>query len=744
MASRTFLSAEASAQALAILKTQSGLAVSNFVGKYLEQKLGSHPLWRVCSPIQLGSWSRGELCARSDIDLLFAGPESSVVKLVDDFQKDGYKIRYRVPKDKADWSVGVEAFDVIALLQAKPFFSDDLPLLQEQQNLINSRGRSYKRKLFSAMMSERKERAKRYDSIANFLEPNLKYGAGGIRDLEQGLTIAELFFSDDSTTSTTQQLRKIKERFLKIRHFLHLSGAADTLQASLQKEAADFFGFTDSRSFMKQLQIDLADVSFLADALAERAALSKAQISKLEKISIKNPIEALSALEKSPSLIIQNKIRSQKYSLSGRKKIGAALEKKFSILISERLCIAYFRSGVMAQIFPDLDRLRGHVQHDQYHRYSVDAHTLQAVREVLRVKKHPKLLGRLSALTKKLTPQDWNVLLWTALFHDLGKGLKGDHSSEGAERAQRELASLGVSEQLMTEVTWMVQNHLLISGAAFRQNPLSSHTWTELFRRDVKDQRIANLTIFTAIDIRATNPEAWNEWKERLLFDLASALTSPQASAVGEFLDYARDKKIKVRNEFFELLDPAVIHSVSNKTLLSDYLGLVKGKKNLEPLVFKSKEKEVWVRFHSRVDRPGLFLQFVNQLTGLGLNVQEAFVQTDGDFGAYDWFKVKTHKKVAQLKKLLLEPSAQNSTQHKVKFENIELISESENLAVISFRGRDQKGALQAAATKIFESGLEITSAKVHTWGRQIEDVFTVKKAQDFQPQLAKVLAVDH
>lgn len=119
-----------------------------------------------------------------------------------------------------------------------------------------------------------------------------------------------------------------------------------------------------------------------------------------------------------------------------RKTIGKVLEKYFHSDATDRFIQAIFRSQLMAGLISDLKRLNGRVQHDQYHRYSVDAHTLQAVREVIRIKKSPKEYGRLAGVVRDLSPFEWEVLLWSALFHHLGKGLNGDIMLQRALRLQ--------------------------------------------------------------------------------------------------------------------------------------------------------------------------------------------------------------------------------------------------------------------------------------------------------------------
>ena len=128
---KTFLTAEQVQHALELLDagafdprvpTQTGAKLSGFCGDSLLKLFESLPAWREARPVRLGSWARDELCPKSDIDLLFFGPEASTQKFVGEVQKLGLKIRARVPLSKEDWTVGVESFDIMALLLAQPFY----------------------------------------------------------------------------------------------------------------------------------------------------------------------------------------------------------------------------------------------------------------------------------------------------------------------------------------------------------------------------------------------------------------------------------------------------------------------------------------------------------------------------------------------------------------------------------------------------------------------------------------------
>lgn len=751
MAAKTFLTPQQTEDARKILEVfpSSPRPFSEWLIARLTERLEKHPDWASSGPIALGSWARGHLSPRSDIDMLFCGAESDVQKVVTDFNSEGLRLRYRVPADRDDWTVGVEAFDIVAYLRALPLTSEGQQETLKQVGTLKKRGRPFLRTLVKQMVAERSEREKRFDSISNFLEPNLKYGPGGLRDIDQALSIGELILwpsgiSDESLKKARQILEEAQDFFLILRHKIQIEGGMDVLSAPLQKDLATWYATSESsrgdgsiRDFMLQVQRRLADVSFYADFIVARALANTKSIQALETMPIKRIGDAFDLLNWRSDILAQEKVRRslESQALKAGKESAKTLTHYFNCDVQDKTVVAFFRSGLMAAVFPDLLRVKGLTQHDQYHRLTVEAHTLQAVREVLRVKRKPKTLGRLSNFVTQFDAHQWDVLLWSAFFHDLGKGLEGDHATKGAAIVKREMTRLGLSLRLTAQVAWMVQGHLLLSGAAFRQNPQSTSTWQWLFSQGVKGPRITLLSVFTAIDIRATNPEAWNEWKERLLFELAEALESPKASHLEKLLESAQKKKISLNKNFVEALDPAVLEAVKPQVLLDEYKALSKSKSDLELLVVSGRKKnEFWVRFHTRTDRQGLFLEYVDTLFKAGASVLEGFIHTYEEWGVYDWFHVKSGRTPAAFKKALLltlemKGAKVPSQDLTVKFESVDLVRSDDELAIFSFRGKDQKGALLAATRALYKAGLSIKWAKVHTWGHQIDDVFAVTKA---------------
>ena len=163
----------------------------------------------------------------------------------------------------------------------------------------------------------------------------------------------------------------------------------------------------------------------------------------------------------------------------------------------------------------------------------------------------------------------------------------------------------------------------------------------------------------------------------------------------------------------------------------------------MEPKLVRTPKGELWIRFYENEDRRGQFLDFVARLYAAGCSVRQSSVHTIEGLGVYDWFQVRTRKSPAQVYKQLhlLADARAILPPEKLRFQRVELVSRREIDAIIAFRGEDQRGMLLAAARALFEVGLSVKWAKVHTWGQQVDDIFCVKMRPTFDRDLESLRA---
>lgn len=737
--------------------------------------------WKAALPIALGSFARHELTPKSDLDILFAGSEESAGLITGAAMEAGINIRSRVPEDRTDWSVGVETFDVLALLAARPLVEGAEVLLRQQIEKVEIGLRKKRLSILKILRRERDERQERSNSVAGFLEPNLKYGPGGLRDLQQALQLRSLFpnrFEDSERQHAIDVYEYYRRFFLICRAKAQLAlGGGDLLSAHEQPAIATWIGFETAKDFMREIQKGLARVSFYADVDFAFVRATDSELKKLNRSDL-DFSQLASWLEKDPSVLVQAKARDQGFKLYRHALRGTASEKKAAnqslakILFKsvdpreeEELAVALFRSRWIDLAVTDFKKIVGYVQHDQYHRYTVDTHLLQAIREMKRVAKRPTVLGRLQKIAKSLSSDDWRILGWSALYHDVGKGSGKEHSDRSVVIANIDFEKWNVPEALRPEILWLIENHLELSVAAFRGNPASPATWRALHAKGIHGDRLSRLAIFTAVDILATNREAYTPWKERLLFDLVRNLEKPEAVQLAKLearlAGSGGAKKIKKAEvawlSVLDRLDPFVVAGIPVSVLAKDleYVRVrtaeAKAQDNGAPIDVRLsrmvRENRLWIRFHVAHDRAGLFAKFARVLQAAGLSVRHASILSDADLGVYDWFEVKPPRLVnlrsleVKLSKLAsaettssaglssgfsADLSADLVSPKEPIFQSVEALAQSESEWVISFQGRDIRGALLQAAESLSHVGLSIQWAKVHTWGRQIDDVFGV------------------
>ena len=738
-------------------------------GAILDRLLSTDELkaqWQKAQPVALGSWARRELTPKSDLDLLFLGDAEAAAQITRHAQEAGLPIRSRIPESYDDLTVGVETFDVLALLtarglteQSQGLFMKALDAVVEKLGVRSGRHLRKRKQMLSTLKHERDERQERSNSVAGFLEPNLKYGPGGLRDLGQALQLRSLFpdrFKSAERAHATEVYEYYRRFFLYCRALSQVGeGGGDLLNAHEQPNLAKWFGFASSKDFMREVQKGLARVSFYTDVDFAFATLPDA---KLKKLSARPEsfVELAESLETDPSLMAQAKARDLGFKLyrasqrgteaekrKAQQALGRILTKAVDPRRDEDLAIAFFRSRWIDLAVTDFKKVVGYVQHDQYHRYTVDTHLLQALREMKRVCQRPTVLGRLKKITLGLSGDDWAILGWAALYHDVGKGTGGEHSDRSVEIAKVDLVRWGVSPNAIPEILWLIENHLELSVAAFRGNPASASTWRSLRDKGIEGKRLHRLAVFTCVDILATNREAYTPWKERLLFDLVKNLETPEALKMAELEKRLREQLPQEWLKALDRLDPFVVASVPVAALAKDLeslreimLGEERARIRVR-VVRVPRENRVWIRFHAVRDEAGLFSRMARALQAAGLSVRHASLLSDMQLGVYDWIEVKPPRQLkgleAKLDKLLVAQavasgasSGDTKTEFVGTFESVTLLSQSDSEWVVSFRGRDFRGALLSAVAALADLGLSIQWAKVHTWGRQIDDVFGV------------------
>jgi [protein-PII] uridylyltransferase len=540
--------------------------------------------WRARCAAACGSWAlvavggygRGELHPCSDVDVLLLAPQppdalgsAAVERLVTFLWDIGLEIGHsvRTVAQCAEQCVG-DVGVMTTLLEARLLAGNAALLAAMRAALAPERIWPVKQ-FFEAKVREQTERHLKANDTAYNLEPNVKTGPGGLRDIQTIAWVAKRHFDADSLDGlmthgflTAPELRRLRQAqaFLwRVRFGLHvLTGRReDRLLFDHQIRLAQAFGYEDAsytlavEQFMQRYYRTVMDVSLLNELLLElfrEAILSESEPPRplnarfqvrngsLETVSEEVFARAPSALLELFALLQQNpEIRGVRASTM------RAVAKNLWLIDEEfrqnprhhRLFLEILRApvgvthelrrmntyGVLGRYIPAFGRIVGRMQYDLFHAYTVDAHTLFVVSNLRRfaIARYDEELPEASRVMQQLPRQE--VVYLAALFHDIAKGRGGDHSELGAVDAEAFCLEQGLSPYDARMVAWLVRNHLELSITSQKQD-IGDPQVINAFARKVGDEaHLDYLYVLTCADVRGTNPKLWNSWKASLFKD---------------------------------------------------------------------------------------------------------------------------------------------------------------------------------------------------------------------------------
>ena len=546
-------------------------------------KLGAHTI------VAVGGYGRGALAPQSDIDLLFLAenPADARVKAVvetilyvlwDLKQKVGHATRSVedcLAQGRADMTIRT------SLLEAR-CLSGDEKLFESFRKQFDAKIVARTASEFvSAKLAERDKRIQRQGESRYVVEPNVKEGKGGLRDLNTLFWIAKYVYRVQDvgdlvgaglfTAQELQLFRRCEEFLWAVRCHLHfLTGRAEErLSFDLQPPIARALGYasragqTDVERFMKHYFLvakDVGDLTAIVCSALEEKQTKPAQgldrfLAKLKRrpqavaeapdFRVDNErvnVVAEDVFERDPVNLIRLYWVADRSALpvhpeatrlvtQSLKRIDAAVRQDatanklfLEILTSRRSPEVALRrmneAGVLGRFIPDFGRVVGMMQYSMYHHYTVDEHLLRTVGVLNQIES-----GRLREdhpLVSEMLPniQHRTALYVAAFLHDIAKGRGIDHSIGGAEVARKLGPRLGLGAADVDRVAWLIELHLVMSDTA-QGRDLSDLRTIETFAAKVQTiDRLRLLLALTVADIRAVGPGVWNAWKGQLLRQL--------------------------------------------------------------------------------------------------------------------------------------------------------------------------------------------------------------------------------
>ena len=535
--------------------------------------------------VATGGYGRGLLAPFSDIDLLFIRPfkgtpwDESVIEFILHMLWDiGLKVGHATRSIAECVRLGKQDITIRTSLLEARYLWGDRELFDELKrkfwsDIATGNGQDF----VEAKLAERDQRHLRQGESRYLVEPNIKDGKGGLRDLQTLYWIGKyLYHVEDPSdlvhhgvfTKDEHKTFQKAEAFLwTVRCHLHyLTGRAEErLSFDVQPELAKRFGYTDPNlhraveRFMRSYFLVAKDVGDLTRifcaALEEQNRKSRPGIARLLPgfLKLRSSTDDFyienGRLAARPGLFRENAVNLIRlFHVADSKGVDVhpatlrAVTRQLDLVddnlrndtVANRLFLDILCSrrdpertlrrmneaGVMGRFMPEFGRVVALMQFNMYHHYTVDEHLLMAVGNIARIERgefrseHPMVTD----LIKRVKSRE--VLYVTILLHDMAKGLPGDHSEMGAAMAQTVCPRLGLSAGDTETVAWLVRNHLVMSDAAQKRDVSDPKTVQNFVRIVQTPERLRLLAIITVADIRAVGPGVWNNWKAQLLREL--------------------------------------------------------------------------------------------------------------------------------------------------------------------------------------------------------------------------------
>ncbi len=559
-----------------------------------------------CSLIALGGYGRAEMNPRSDLDLMFfysaSGKDAAkiisdrMLYLLWDLRLDvGYSVRSAEEclEEAHDSTVRSALLDARLIAGSEVLFEDFVKSVGRAMLNQDTQG------FIKLKMEERSERKIRYGSSVYLLEPNLKEGEGGLRELQESLWIARAKFKADSLKGLLkkgvineqdhQEYLDALDYLWKIRNFLHFKGQrkSDQLTFEQQQSLADFFGFKKKRrtsaveQFMQEYYAHAIKVEHLATKLIITATqpctrpgknvfnffgrrnledgfyIIRGELrAKVDQQLLDDPALMMVAFELTQKhdvqlcLELKQLIRDNSHLINDELRRSKRINRSFMQILRHPKGVSNILRKMhhlqfLNAFIPEFKKIYCQVQFDLYHIYTVDIHTLFAIAEMEKLWRgdyqqvHPLLTEVASNIEKR------ELLLLAILFHDIGKGSGKDHSVRGAEMIPTIARRLRLNREDSQRLEFLVLNHLQMAHISQRRDLQDFKMISQFAELMGMSENLRMLYLLTFADIKAVGPDVWSEWKGSLLRELYEK--TYDALEKNEFYQEKRSEKVRNR-----------------------------------------------------------------------------------------------------------------------------------------------------------------------------------------------------
>jgi [protein-PII] uridylyltransferase len=781
--------------------------------------------------VAVGGYGRGELNPYSDIDIMFLHAGSLPVVQVEDIAQKllyflwdmrldvGYSVRVIadcVEMAAADGTVKT------ALMDAR-YLNGSLPLFETLHKVIFTRilTKSSDKFIKEKLVDMRVRRGK-YGSTVYLLEPNLKEGEGGLRDLQTAMWVARVKYKFDDPKEliikgilTEEELDCYSgalDYLWRIRNELHyFSGRKnEQLTFDAQVHLANFLGYKDKDSvlavedFMRDYYRHAIRVEHFVSVLVSRCVWREEGALKILGYFVRRPVgdgcyvlkgELIvpdeSVVESNPVVLMQIFEHAQKHGVELSIAVKGLIRRslrlvndKFrrnrdvnrsfmNILRSPHRIADTLRSmhhlEFLNHFIPEMEHIYCKVQHDIYHIYTVDIHTLFAVEQVEKMLngESKELLYFPCEVASRIGKPE--LLILAVMLHDIGKGAGGGHSEKGAAMVPTISRRLGLSKECAERLEFLVRHHLLFAHISQRRDMNDEKMIIQFAQQMGTSENLKMLYLLTVADVRAVGADVWTTWKALLFQELYEKAFNVLER--GDFRLEASSERVKaVIKKVAKVLEvdypaatiQAELKAMPVRLLLSNNYPLIAEHTRL--LIEQGHSKILMQVVHRQesgyseftictLDMPGLFSRITGVMAANGVNILGAQINTSKNGKVLDilqvnsptgmliteesrWNRVQDDMRrviqgeadVATLvekrqrpSQLTVRPTPRFPT--RVEFDN----EVSEGYTVIDIYTHDKVGLLYLMTSTLTRLGLYIGVSKISTKVDQVADVFYVR-----------------
>jgi [protein-PII] uridylyltransferase len=773
-----------------------GEALSAVVDDAFTEMLRSVALEQRWTLVALGSYARRELCPGSDVDVLFlhdgrGAVEGAVTGLWYPLWDSGITLGHATRTVKEAVALADADLPALTALLDVRVVGGDAELFAELARQARRLTQRRRKRVVDALADAAAARAERPGPIAEMLEPNLKDGAGGLRDLQAlawaGWTLgpegpAELVERGYLQPGDVDMLMRAKAALLQIRVALHrvTGGRSDQLTLQEQDAVAAVLGVQDADALVRELAAAARTVVWIAsDVWSRLRAANRGPGGRLARrdrplgdgVVLRERRVHVTATTVADARLV---LRAANAAADHETDIDRADLDRFRVematpvwgneerdafirlLASGRRAVPVFEAldhvGVLERLLPEWKHVRSLPQRNAYHRFTVDRHLLEAVAECAALFTEPGFDGDIARRART------DLLVLGALLHDVGKGRPGDHSAVGAGAARAVGERIGLADGDVETLVWLVRNHLLLAQTATRRD-LSEEVAVTRFGRAVGDvERLDLLYALTVGDSRATGPTAWTATKAALVRELfvktdallergvvVSPLATERRAALAELI--GRDEA----DAFLDAMPPAYTTAFTPDVIAHHRALLDAGFLAVEWVDLDDERLECTV---VAPDRTGLLSTVAGVLALSGFDIRDAagYSHRDGmalevftgvdRFGRLDEPEGR-EEVVASLDRALrgelpLEEQLVDrarryrtpSARTDVNGVDVRVDLEASDFAtVVEVHAPDEVGLLSRVTAVFAELQLDVSVAKVATLGDRVVDVFYVRDA---------------